>query len=91
MNGHGTSVAGIIGAKNNGKGYVGVAPDCLLYGVKAAPDSQAAGIEPIEVGFNWLVTQGVKIISMSLDTVMEAPLSMTHYLMNYITKKVFFL
>lgn len=65
MNGHGTSVAGIIGAKNNGKGYVGVAPDCLLYGVKAAPDSQSAGIEPIEVGFNWLVTQGVKIINMS--------------------------
>ena len=30
-NGHGTHVAGIIGAQNNGEGTVGVAPDAELY------------------------------------------------------------
>ena len=36
--GHGTHVAGIIAAKNNGTGIVGVAPGCRLLNVKVADD-----------------------------------------------------
>ena len=32
--GHGTNVAGIIGAKDNGKGVVGVAPGARLWAVR---------------------------------------------------------
>lgn len=33
-NGHGTALAGIIGAKENGEGLVGIAPEAELYAVK---------------------------------------------------------
>ena len=41
-NGHGTHVAGTIGAKNNGAGVVGVAPGAKLYAVKVL-NAQEAG------------------------------------------------
>ena len=42
-NGHGTLVAGIVGAKNNGIGVVGVAPGARLWDVKVL-DSQGNGL-----------------------------------------------
>ena len=68
--GHGTKVAGIIGMRNNDKGYVGVAPDCLLYGVKADennPNSGTIYISAQIAGVDWLVSQGVKIINCSFS------------------------
>jgi len=41
-NGHGTHVAGIIAARNNGFGVVGVAPDALLWSVRVL-DSAGSG------------------------------------------------
>lgn len=66
-NGHGTKVAGIIGAKNNSLGYVGVAPDCLLYGVKVDNNVSKGGFDSAAIirGINWLIQQGVKIINCS--------------------------
>lgn len=68
--GHGTQVAGIIGARNNDKGYVGVAPDCLLYGVKVDNNDGSGGMDNSAIikGTDWLVGQGVKIISCSFGS-----------------------
>ncbi|MED1725968.1 S8 family serine peptidase [Brevibacillus parabrevis] len=65
--GHGTLVAGIIGARNNSKGYVGVAPDCLLYGVKVCRDGAPENLDDAAIirGIQWLVENGVEIINCS--------------------------
>lgn len=42
-NGHGTHVAGIIGAKHNGYGIDGIAPEAQVYAVKAL-DQNGSGI-----------------------------------------------
>lgn len=66
--GHGTHVAGIIGArKNNGKGGVGIAPDATLYAVNVLSGGTNAGTD-------WAIIQGIEqarkwqvdIINMSL-------------------------
>lgn len=70
-NGHGTHVAGIVGAKaNNGKGGVGIAPDATLYAVNVLTGGDNAGTD-------WAIMQGIKqaidwkvdIINMSLGGV----------------------
>lgn len=72
--GHGTRVAGIIGMRNNDKGYVGVAPDCLLYAVKTDDNSGTGGmnLSAINTGIEWLVDQGVKIINCSFGNETES-------------------
>ena len=53
-NGHGTHVAGTIGAENDGGGVVGVAPGTRLYSVKSF-DSQGTGsISAVICGIDWV-------------------------------------
>ncbi|WP_394218228.1 S8 family serine peptidase [Halobacillus trueperi] len=67
-NGHGTHVAGVIAAKNNDIGVVGVAPDAELYVVKAL-DQQGDGWESeIIAGIEWAIAQEVDIINLSLTS-----------------------
>ncbi|WP_406944960.1 S8 family peptidase [Halobacillus sp. SY10] len=67
-NGHGTHVAGVIAAKNNDVGVVGVAPDAELYIVKAL-DQQGDGWESeIIAGIEWAIAQEVDIINLSLTS-----------------------
>ncbi|MGG1660828.1 S8 family serine peptidase [Brevibacillus sp. NRS-1366] len=69
---HGTCVAGIIAGRDNSKGYVGIAPDVQLYGVKA--DNEAgSGIDQTAIidGINWLINQGVKVINCSFGSDMD--------------------
>ncbi|MFP3391033.1 S8 family peptidase [Brevibacillus sp. SIMBA_040] len=71
---HGTSVAGIIAGKDNASGYVGVAPDVLLYGVKVDdndPDYRSINSEAVVNGINWLISQGVKVINCSFSRYLE--------------------
>lgn len=66
-NGHGTHVSGIIGAKlNNGKGGVGVAPECSLYSIKVLDDDGGGSSFDIIRGINQARVSGVDIINMSL-------------------------
>jgi minor extracellular protease Epr len=65
-NGHGTHVAGIIGAKNNGYGSVGVAPDANLYAVKVLDKSGAGYLSDILAGIDWAITNKMDIINLSL-------------------------
>jgi subtilisin len=65
-NGHGTHCAGVIGARMNGVGFVGVAPQCELLIGKVLNNSGSGSYESIAGGIDWAVAQGADIISMSL-------------------------
>jgi subtilisin len=53
-NGHGTNVAGIIGARDQGAGVVGVAPGTRLYAVKVLTKSGSGTLSQILCGINWV-------------------------------------
>jgi len=65
-NGHGTHVAGIIAARNNTIGVIGVAPDVSLWAVKVLGDTGSGYTSDIVQGLNWCVSHGMRVASMSL-------------------------
>lgn len=67
-NGHGTHVAGIIGAENNGFGTKGVAPDADVYAVKSLERSGSGSLSSILAGIDWAITNKMDIINLSLGT-----------------------
>jgi minor extracellular protease Epr len=67
-NGHGTHVAGIIAAKNNTIGVVGVAPDAQLYAVKVLDAYGSGYISDVIEGIDWAVQNNMNVVSMSLGT-----------------------
>lgn len=79
-NGHGTHVAGIIGAHRNGTGIVGVAPDANLYAVKAMNEKGEGTLQDILEGIDWSIANGMDIINLSLGT--EADSRMMHDMIN---------
>ncbi len=70
-NGHGTNVAGIIGAKDQGAGVVGVAPGTTLYSVKVLDSNGSGTLSQILCGINWVTANAaalnIKVANMSLD------------------------
>ncbi|HEV8655930.1 MAG TPA: S8 family serine peptidase [Candidatus Limnocylindria bacterium] len=69
-NGHGTHVAGTIGAKNNGAGVVGVAPGTRIYAVKVL-DAQGSGTyAQVICGIDWVTANAaalnIKVANLSL-------------------------
>ena len=64
--GHGTHCAGIIGARRNGVGLVGVAPECELLIGKVLADDGRGSYDWIANGIDWAVSAKADIISMSL-------------------------
>jgi subtilisin len=68
VDGHGTHVAGIIAALDNGFGVAGVASGAELYAVKAL-DSEGEGTSTtIMAGIQWAVENKMDIINLSLTT-----------------------
>ena len=69
--GHGTFVAGVIGARNDGAGIVGVAPGTALYAVKALSANGAGYIDDIICGIDWVTANapglGIRVANMSLS------------------------
>lgn len=59
--GHGTHVAGIVGAIGLQGGVIGVAPECSLLCAKVIPGSAASIID----GLNWAHAWGADIVNMS--------------------------
>ena len=51
--GHGTTVAGIIAARQNGVGIVGVAPDTPLWSVRVLKKNGAGSISGVICGLDW--------------------------------------
>lgn len=60
-NGHGTNVAGIIAAKDQGAGVVGVAPGTTLYAVKVLNKSGSGTLSQILCGINWLTANAAAL------------------------------
>lgn len=67
--GHGTRVAGIIGARDNGLEFIGVAPEAGLYAVKVLGSTGSGSWSAVAAGINWAVQNGMHVISMSLEDV----------------------
>lgn len=64
-NGHGTHVAGIIAARDNQIGVVGVAPDAEIYSVKAFDGQGSGAISNIISGIQWCLEHGMQVVNMS--------------------------
>jgi len=65
-NGHGTHVAGIVGALDNGKGTVGVAPDASLYAMRFFDCVGGGATKSRELqGLEWAIDNGMDVINMS--------------------------
>ena len=65
--GHGSAVAGVVGAVDNGFGVVGVAPEVELYSVRVMNESWGFLSDILE-GINWSIENEMNIISMSFGT-----------------------
>ena len=69
-NGHGTHVAGTIGARNNGAGVVGVAPATRIYSVKVLDAAGDGTWSQIVCGLDWVTGNAaalnIKVANMSL-------------------------
>src|SRR5262249_29752231 len=66
--GHGTHVAGIIGARDNGFGVIGVAPEATLYAVKVLDANGSGSFSAVASGIVWAVKNGMHVINMSLGS-----------------------
>lgn len=65
--GHGTHVAGIIGAvTDNGKGVAGTAPGCALMNVKVLDDQGRGYYSWVASGIVWAADNGAKVLNLSL-------------------------
>ncbi len=64
--GHGTHVAGIVGALDNGKGTVGVAPEASLYAMRFFDCAGGGATKSRELqGLEWAIDNGMNVINMS--------------------------
>jgi subtilisin len=59
--GHGTHVAGTIGALDNGSGVVGVAPEVTLHAVKVMNENGGGSWSGIIAGIDWVAEQTVML------------------------------
>lgn len=65
-NGHGTHVAGIIGALHNTIGVVGVDPRADLYAIKVLNRNGSGYFSDIIEGLDWAVVNNIQVVNMSL-------------------------
>lgn len=68
--GHGTQVAGTIGARNNGLGVVGVSPGVPLFSLKVLNGDGRGVLSAVISAIKWVATQGarqgVRVVNISL-------------------------
>ena len=67
VHGHGTHIAGIIAAKNNDMGIIGVAPDSRLLNAKVADDMGRCYASALAEGIVWAVDNGASVINISVE------------------------
>nr|WP_269205003.1 S8 family serine peptidase [Motilibacter aurantiacus] len=72
--GHGTHVAGIIGARvDNGTGVAGLVPDARVMPVNVFGPDGLAWSSDIATGIVWAVDHGAKVLNLSLGSDSSAP------------------
>lgn len=69
--GHGTKIAGIIGARENSFNLLGIAPKSQLYIAKVADHNGNVLFEDLIKGIDWAIEQSVDIINISLEFPVE--------------------
>lgn len=72
-NGHGTHVAGTIGASDNDIGVVGVAPLSTLVAVKVLDKNGSGFLSNVVKGIDWAAANGAKVINLSLGSTSDVP------------------
>jgi subtilisin len=69
-NGHGTHVAGTIGAENDGGGVTGVAPGTELYAVRVLDENGNGSTSSVMCGLEWVAANaaslGITVVNLSL-------------------------
>lgn len=63
--GHGTFVAGIVAAAQNGTGVMGVAPDARLYALKVLDDTGFGWWSDVIAALQWAVDHGIQVTNNS--------------------------
>ena len=71
---HGTHVAGIAAASNNGIGIVGANPQALIMPITVLQSDGAGDIATIIKGINYAVANGATVLNMSLGTYVNSNL-----------------
>lgn len=66
-NSHGTHVAGVIAAEENGFGVIGVAPEAHLYAIRVLDGAGFGLLSWIISGIEWAVENNVDIINLSIQ------------------------
>jgi len=66
-NGHGTHIAGVVGALNNQIGVVGVAPKVSLYAIKVLNATGNGVISDLIKGIEWAIAKRMHIINISIS------------------------
>lgn len=66
--GHGTHVAGIIAALNNGVGITGISPNVDLYSIKALDALGFGSTNSLIEGIEWAIKNNIDILNMSVTT-----------------------
>jgi len=77
MIGHGTGVAGIIGAKDNGKGIRGINPNADLYSIKVLNEENKTSLSCVVGGIYEAINQNCDIINMSFGTTVNSDILYT--------------
>ncbi len=70
-NGHGTHVAGIVGAEDNDAGVVGVAPEVSLYALKVLDESGSGYYSDIIAALQWCVDNGIQVTNNSYGSSLD--------------------
>lgn len=72
LTGHGTSVAGIIAAKDNNEGITGINPNVELYSARVLDENLSAPISRVVDAIYWAIDQDVNIINISFGTTVNS-------------------
>lgn len=64
-NGHGTEIAGVIAARKNGIGIIGIANEVELYSVKVLNKDNQATVSSVIKALEWCINNDIDIINMS--------------------------
>lgn len=70
--GHGTSVAGILAAKDNGEGVTGINPNVELYSAKVLDFDNSAPVSRVVEAIYWAIEKKVNIINISFGTTTDS-------------------
>ena len=68
LNGHGSHVCGIIGARKNNQGMVGVAPECKIITAKVLGKNGSGGFKSIRDALEYAIKVKPDVINMSLGS-----------------------